>query len=149
MQYKQNTFAHRLVVPSRTATPERCSICSHNDSIEGGRTGPRHCRAEQSKRGIHRAARAICRNMEDDHSDVGSDHACATGAMGSASVVGSSKPPSLKGETEADASSKSPPLNTQGLSEKIDELKAKQAAMLAERKRVTKDHRNMEKGGSD
>ena len=49
------------------------------------------------------------------------------------------------GGPEADASSPGPPLQTQALSKKIDELKAKQAAMLAERKRVTKDLRNCEK----
>lgn len=49
------------------------------------------------------------------------------------------------GETEPDASAKSPVLQTQALSKRIDDLKAKQAAMLAERKRVTKDLRNCEK----
>ena len=80
--------------------------------------------------------------MEDNQSDVGSEHTGTEGAAGHASGAGDSKEPSLIGEPEADASSKSPVLQTQALSKKIDDLKAKQAAMLAERKRVTKDLRN-------
>ena len=49
------------------------------------------------------------------------------------------------GDGGEDASSKSVPQDQKALSKKIEELKAKQAAMLAERKRVTKDLRNAEK----
>ena len=49
------------------------------------------------------------------------------------------------GEPEPDASARSPVLQTPALSKKIADLKAKQTAMLAERKRVTKDLRNCEK----
>ena len=83
--------------------------------------------------------------MEEEHSDDGSEDKHRTGAAGSASVAGDSKTPLIEGDGVRDASSKVASLQTQALSRNIDALKAQQAAMLAERKRVTKDLRNCEK----
>lgn len=83
--------------------------------------------------------------MDDERGDFLSEHECEAFPTGSETVSGDSKTNPVKAADIGEASGSGGHNEPVALSKKINELKAKQAAMLAERKKVTRDLRNHEK----
>lgn len=83
------------------------------------------------------------RDDEPEHTEQTGNPAREIADPGSAAEIEVTK--SLKGVTDTVGGASSSSTAPVALSTKIEELKAKQTAMLAERKRLTKDLRNAEK----
>ena len=83
--------------------------------------------------------------MDDDGCAFSPERERTSIAASSSSVLNNTKAGAMKSHAEGEPSKSGNQNEPVALCDRIKELKAKQAAMLAERKRITKDLRNHEK----
>ena len=83
--------------------------------------------------------------MDDDGCAFSPEREGTSIAASSSSVLNNTKAGAMKSHAEGEPSKSGNQNEPVALCDRIKELKAKQAAMLAERKRITKDLRNHEK----